>query len=749
MSGRRIGNYLIVDYLGGGGFGSVFKAEDTSTPGRVVAIKELHKKHTRSAVIKQRFFQEAIAMAKLDHENLPKLYTFGEDNGSYYLVMEFLSGKLLTDEIHDRKQLSLAQALAIITQVLDAVSYAHRNGIIHRDLKPDNIMLGGDLLAPKVKVLDFGIARMVGGENLTMAGEGFGTPTYMSPERIAGDNNPDSRSDIYSLGIILYEMLAGSPPFQSSSTDPLLYWSEMRAMHESQPLPSVVALGVPAEIEQVIGKATAKTKEERYASADDMLAELRALTTSETLALASEVKALAQLFITTAPAAAEVYLDDTQRGTSDAVTGKLFLDRLEPGVHSVRVAKSGYNEYDISVALTPGKRADLQVTLAARATVVMPQVMEETNPFNARTVRMESGDEVATAMLSVEGMPVGSKVLIGAQVVAQAGEDGKATLRLEPGVHELQVTTPAGAVGRQLVTLTQKDTGSLKTVAMPVTPDTDANPATTTRATALAGAVASEPSPTKRRLALAAAVVLLVGLAASAYLVFRKPSPIVAGTAALQPSNLAPPEPPAPTTATAGDEEETIEDERAAIEKAREELERDRKELEKKKQAIKEAEAKGATKESATVAGAPPVAAVPAIPPGNAVAPANAETGCVGVRVIGPDGQPVPRARVMFLSAYRQEEKRTGADGGCGACGLPVGSKLAVLVFRPNGAVISRKVIVNAGKTGIEIKLERPRQMMQGAQPDVTPAAPASGEGSDPQGVYPRRPRHKRPLVRN
>jgi serine/threonine protein kinase len=92
MSSRRIGNYQITDYIGSGGFGSVFKAEDVNTPGRVVAIKELHKKHTRNQVIKQRFFQEAVAMARLDHPNLPRLYTFGEDNGSYYLVMEFIDG---------------------------------------------------------------------------------------------------------------------------------------------------------------------------------------------------------------------------------------------------------------------------------------------------------------------------------------------------------------------------------------------------------------------------------------------------------------------------------------------------------------------------------------------------------------------------------------------------------------------------------------------------------------------------------
>ena len=144
MSSRRIGNYQVTDYVGSGGFGSVFKAEDVNTPGRIVAIKELHKKHTRNQVIKQRFFQEAVAMARLDHPNLPRLYTFGEDNGSYYLVMEFISGKLLSDEIHEKGAIDAGRTVDVLSQVLDAVNYAHKNGIIHRDLKPDNIIFLSD-----------------------------------------------------------------------------------------------------------------------------------------------------------------------------------------------------------------------------------------------------------------------------------------------------------------------------------------------------------------------------------------------------------------------------------------------------------------------------------------------------------------------------------------------------------------------------------------------------------------------------
>src|SRR5215216_272238 len=274
MSSRRIGNYQVTDYIGSGGFGSVFKAEDVTTPGRVVAIKELHRKHTRDAVIKQRFFQEAVAMARLDHPNLPRLFTFGEDNGSYYLVMEFISGEVLSEELHENGPIEAARAVSILAQVLEALSYAHRNGIIHRDLKPDNIILIDDG-SLKIKVLDFGIARMVGGENLTLTGQGFGTPAYMSPERLSSRVSDDPRIDIYSAGIILFEMLAGKTPFQSQASDPVVYWTEMSTLHASMPVPPLDSIDAPAELELVIRRATAKRVEDRYHSADEMLAELK------------------------------------------------------------------------------------------------------------------------------------------------------------------------------------------------------------------------------------------------------------------------------------------------------------------------------------------------------------------------------------------------------------------------------------------------------------------------------------------
>lgn len=743
MSSRRIGNYLVGEYLGGGGFGSVFKAEDTSTPGRIVAIKELHKKHTRSAVIKQRFFQEAVAMARLDHANMPRLYTFGEDNGSYYLVMEFLSGKLLTDEISENQQLPLGQALTIICQVLEAVSYAHRNGIIHRDLKPDNIMLTGDPKAPKVKVLDFGIARMVGGENLTMAGEGFGTPAYMAPERIAGNTDPDNRSDVYSLGIILYEMLTGKPPFVSSATDPVVYWVEMREMHESQTLPPLEGLGIPPDIENVIRKATAKTAAYRYATADEMLAALLPVAGQNTSQPALPAANSAQLFLTTVPPAAEVYVDERLYGASDARNGKMFIEALSPGLHSVRVAKTGYSEYQINVVLEEAKRTELQVPLAARATIVMSQA-ELTAPMDAMTVKIESGDEVATAMLMLEGIPAGSQVFVGSKALALAGDDGRATIKLKPGVHELQVTTPSGTTGRRVVTLTEQDTGSFKTMNMPFaagehqpnlagatnaigSPQTtgSSNPAPPTTYMGQPK-VAGESSPTKQRAALVVAAILLLALVASAYFVLRKPTPDAPQEAASSASQTPQPAviPPAdgqPKPAAPATDNSSMAAEREAIEREREKLEREKKALEKKEQAIEKDAAGNEPPRKETPAQETP-------PPPTPTEPAEqtpAGTACAGVRVVGSDGQPLSAVRVMFSGSIGSEIRRTGPQGQCNVCGFKIGSRVSIMVSAM-GTPIIRELTIGPGRNGVEVRIDGGGRMGPGRRPE--PAAQGDNE---------------------
>ena len=697
MSGRLIGNYRIVDYIGSGGFGSVFRAEDVNTPGRVVAIKELHKKHTRNAVIKQRFFQEAVAMARLDHPNLPRLFTFGEDNGSYYLVMEFIAGRLLTDEIQEKGAVEPSRAVSIITQVLEAVSYAHTNGIIHRDLKPDNIMLMSEA-GLRVRVLDFGIARMVGGENLTLTGEGFGTPAYMSPERITGASAVDLRTDIYSLGIILVEMLTGKPPFQSRATDPAAYWFEMRKLHESEQLPPLNSMGVARELEAIIRRAAGKRPEDRYQNADEMLIELRSLAGDVMVTQTEPPRA--RLSMTTAPGGAEVLVDEIRRGVSDGASGKITIDGLEPGLHTVRVMRSGYDDYQISVSLEGARQTDLQVALAARATVAIPNTEYDTAAADFKTRKIDTGEHAETALLVMDSLPVGSTVFVGTQAVALADANGRATLNLQPGIHELQVSAPSGGIGKQVVTVTEQDTGSLKTITVPMTK------AVPTSATILPAR--SEPTQTRKRLAMLAVALLLVGLAAASYFALRGRS---RDNVAIEASTALPPSPPPagenlqPSTSS----EPATKEAAADPKKGKEETAQTKTQKEGEKP-----ETKAESTKSVVAGGqpAPPVAEVPTPPQPDPAkqtqqTPPQDGEACLGIVVTNAAGKPVSGARIsLALETDSGYNGQTNQNGRWIRCGLTAGQRGKAVVFGPAGAVVaSRGFALTAGRNFIAIQV--------------------------------------------
>jgi tRNA A-37 threonylcarbamoyl transferase component Bud32 len=699
MSSRRIGNYQIIDYIGSGGFGSVFKAEDVNTPGRIIAIKELHKKHTRNSSIKQRFFQEAIAMARLDHPNLPRLYTFGEDNGSYYLVMEFLSGHPLSERIQLYGALDLARALAVLAQVLEGVSYAHRAGIIHRDLKPDNVFLIDEGDAVRVKVLDFGIARIVGGENLTLTGESFGTPNYMSPERITGSQSIDQRTDIYALGIILFEMLTGRAPFESTATDPALYWSEMRARHENEPLPPMASFGVPAEIERIANKAAAKRIEDRYTTADEMLADLHKLEIGEGAGAIG--KQSASLSLATVPGAADVFVDNISRGVSGEASGRILIDGLAPGLHSVRVSKPGYSDYRISVSLESSRQTDLQVALAARATMAMPQI-EETGPVDATTIKMETGDEAATALFVVDGIPSGSTVFVGSKAVALAGDDGRATIKLDPGVHEIQVTAPSGAGAKRMVTVTGQDTGSFTTIKLPLEP---ASVVTRPMSSADGG---------KRRLAAAAAVAILLALVVVAYFVLRGPE---RGQAQAEEQTI-----PGMTETDDADrnEQQNAEPQQRAAEAAQRAAEADQRESEAQQRAA-EAEArrieeviaaeKRAAEKETQNQGAPPPPA-PAVTPEPPRQPPAQTDACLDVLVLGPTGDPLPRVRVAAFSEGGLAGGLTDASGKWERCGVTPGKMVRVEVMgMGRGKLGTSQRRVESGRNEFVIRVNRNTQI--------------------------------------
>ncbi len=271
------GRYRIERELGEGGMAVVYLAHDLKHD-RDVAIKLL-KPELAAAVGDERFLREIRTLATLSHPHILPLHDSGAAAGLLYYVMPFIDGESLQDRLDREHQLPLDEALRLTTEVAEALALAHERGVVHRDIKPANIMLS----AGHALVTDFGVAAAVdaaGGEKLTRTGIVVGTPAYMSPEQSAGETAIDGRSDVYSLGCVLYEMLAGAPPFAGSTPQALL------ARHAMDPVPSIrtVRSTVPSGTERVILKAMAKVPADRFTSAAQFAA---ALKTSETLAAAS------------------------------------------------------------------------------------------------------------------------------------------------------------------------------------------------------------------------------------------------------------------------------------------------------------------------------------------------------------------------------------------------------------------------------------------------------------------------------
>jgi eukaryotic-like serine/threonine-protein kinase len=277
--GERVNNYEVRSILGEGGMGAVYLAEHPFM-GRKAAIKVLRRELAEDRGLVERFMNEARAANAIHHPNIIDIIDVGLlPSGIPYLMMEFLDGESLAKRIERQRRLPVADAVAVATQTASALQAAHDKGIVHRDLKPDNLYLvpdDGHAFGAKVKVLDFGIAKLRGELSgtgaKTQSGSVMGTPPYMSPEQCRGITEEiDHRTDVYALGIILYEMLVGAPPFMSAG------WGEVVLMHVTKPVPPPRAKNadVPAELEAVILKALAKLPEDRWASMDELDAALR------------------------------------------------------------------------------------------------------------------------------------------------------------------------------------------------------------------------------------------------------------------------------------------------------------------------------------------------------------------------------------------------------------------------------------------------------------------------------------------
>ena len=266
LAGMTIGNYQIIQELGRGGMAIVYKAFQPSLR-RYVALKVLPDYLQADPEFVARFQREARAAAQLGHPNVVTIYDVGEQGGVHYIAMEYLEGGALLDRLANGP-LTPEEALQIIEQVGSALDFAHSRGLIHRDIKPANILFSAD---GRPKVTDFGIARAGDTSRLTRAGSLLGTPAYMSPEQAQGIPL-DHRSDLYALGVILYEMLTGQVPFRAETPHAVVY----AVIHQPPPLPCQLRPGLSPVVEGVLLKALAKQPNERFQSGSEMAAALRA-----------------------------------------------------------------------------------------------------------------------------------------------------------------------------------------------------------------------------------------------------------------------------------------------------------------------------------------------------------------------------------------------------------------------------------------------------------------------------------------
>lgn len=265
LVGSKLGHCVLEAKLGEGGMGTVYLARHV-TLNQPVAVKVLHSDFPADVQAAQRFLREARAAARLEHPNIVAVHDAGEDAGRRYIVMQYVEGESLAARLEREGPLPIGEALRIFRSVARGIRHAHARGIVHRDVKPDNILLGRD---GSVKVADFGLARVLESDpSLSKTGMIIGSPNFMSPEQALGEKSVDQRTDIYSLGALLYAMVVGTPPFSGENALTVMY----KVVREPLKPPHVANPSVPLGLSQFICLLMRKDRARRIGSVDEILA---------------------------------------------------------------------------------------------------------------------------------------------------------------------------------------------------------------------------------------------------------------------------------------------------------------------------------------------------------------------------------------------------------------------------------------------------------------------------------------------
>lgn len=275
VAGETVGAYRIIEPLGQGGMASVFKAYHASLD-RYVAIKALHVAFNEDRSFLSRFTREARVVARLEHPNIVPIYDYAEHEGRPYLVMKYIEGETLKASL-ERGPLDTAEIVSVLEAVGSALAYAHRQGVLHRDVKPSNVLMAKD---GQIYLADFGLARIAqSGESSLTADRLVGTPQYISPEQALSKVDLDGRTDIYSFGVLLYELLAGRVPFNADTPFAVIH----DHIYSPLPLPRLVNPNLPEVVERVLLKALAKERDDRFSDVSSLVAAMRAALTQGTL----------------------------------------------------------------------------------------------------------------------------------------------------------------------------------------------------------------------------------------------------------------------------------------------------------------------------------------------------------------------------------------------------------------------------------------------------------------------------------